>query len=78
MVEFFRRDGTQRYPDNGLSAEVYTCPDYTELELLSPWVYLQVGQVLEHPIAWELKKLPAKAKTPEARRRAALEWLADK
>ena len=78
MAEFFRRDGTQRYPDNGLSAEVYTCPDYTELELLSPWVYLQVGQVLEHPIAWELKKLPAKAKTPEARRRAALEWLADK
>ncbi len=78
MAEFFRRDGTQRYPDSGLSAEVYTCADYTELELLSPWVYLQVGQVLEHPIAWELKKLPAKAKTPEARRRATLEWLANK
>jgi len=75
MAEFFRRDGTQRYPDGGLSAEVYTCADYTELELLSPWVYLEVGQVLEHPIAWELEKLPAKAQTPEDRREAALEWL---
>ncbi|MGY8824223.1 MAG: DUF4380 domain-containing protein [Candidatus Latescibacterota bacterium] len=78
MVEFFRRDATQRYPDGGLSAEVYTCADYTELELLSPWVYLAVGEVLEHPIAWELKKLPADAQTPEARRGVVLEWLANK
>ncbi len=78
MAEFFRRDATQRYPDGGLSAEVYTCPDYTELELLSPWVYLEVGDVLEHPIAWELFKLPAAADSPDARRQAALEWLADK
>ena len=36
LVEFLRRDATQRFPDGGLSAEVYICPDYTELELLSP------------------------------------------
>ena len=76
MAEFFRRDGTQSYPDGGLSAEVYTCPDYTELELLSPWVYLQVGETLTHEIAWELHRLPAVAETPEARRQAAVEWLA--
>ncbi len=78
LAEFFRRDATQRYPDGGLSAEVYTCPDYTELELLSPWVYLEVGDVLEHPIAWELLKLPASADSPDARRQAALEWLSQK
>ncbi|MEE3233098.1 MAG: DUF4380 domain-containing protein [Candidatus Latescibacterota bacterium] len=78
MAEFFRRDGTQRYPDGGLSAEVYTCPDYTELELLSPWVYLEIGETLEHPIAWELKQLPASANTTELRRAATLEWLQSK
>ena len=76
MVEFFRRDATRRYPDGGLSAEVYTCADYTELELLSPWVYLQVGEVLTHPIAWELQRLPKDLDTPDARRQAVVEWLA--
>ena len=75
IAEFFRRDSTQRYPDGGLSAEVYTCPDYTELELLSPWVYLKIGETLEHPIAWELKRLPSSANTPQLKRAAALEWL---
>lgn len=77
MAEFFRRDATQRYPDGGLSAEVYTCPDYTELELLSPWVYLEVGETLEHPIAWELLKLPPSADTPASRRAAAVAWLTE-
>ena len=75
IAEFFQRDATQAYPDNGLSAEVYTCTDYTELELLSPWVYLEVEQVLEHTIAWELHRLPDNLDTPEQRRAAALEWL---
>jgi hypothetical protein len=75
IAEFFKRDSTQPYPDGGLSAEVYTCPDYTELELLSPWVRLQVGEALEHPIAWELYRLLAHLKTPEEKRGAAVEWL---
>lgn len=75
MAELFRRDATQHYPDGGLSAEVYTCTDYTELELLSPWVYLEVGQVLEHPIAWELHRLPDNLETPDQRRVAAIDWL---
>ena len=75
IAEFYRRDDAAIYPDGGLSAEVYTCPDYTELELLSPWVPLAVGEVLDFPIAWELHRLPEEAQTADARRRAALEWL---
>ena len=75
MAEFFRRDVTQTYPDHGLSAEVYTCTDYTELELLSPWVYLEVGQVLEHAIAWELHRLPDNLDNADQRRAAAIDWL---
>ena len=74
IAEFFRREVNQTYPDHGLSAEVYTCTDYTELELLSPWVYLKVGEVLEHDIAWELHKLPEHL-SADQRREAAIEWL---
>ena len=75
IAEFFKRIPTQIYPDRGSSAEVYTCHDYTELELLSPWVYLDVGQVLEHPISWALHRLPDALGTADQRRAAALEWL---
>ncbi|MDJ0956239.1 MAG: DUF4380 domain-containing protein [Arenicellales bacterium] len=75
MAEFFRRDVNQTYPDDGLSVEVYTCTDYTELELLSPWVYLEVGQVLEHAITWELHRLSDHLDTADQRRAAAIEWL---
>ena len=77
MADFFRRDATQRYPDSGLSAEVYTCSDYTNLELLSPWVFPEVGETLEYPIAWKLVKLPASADTSVARRAAAIAWLSE-
>ena len=74
MAEFFRRDGTQEYPDGGLSAEVYTCDRYTELELLSPWVPLQVGETLDLDIEWELYRIPEQAQTPEGRRKAVVAW----
>ena len=75
IAEFYRRDPAAIYPDGGLIAEVYTCPDYTELELLSPWVPLEVGGQLDFAIAWELHALPPQANTAKARRQAALEWL---
>lgn len=75
IAEFFRRDGTKEYPDGGLSAEVYTCDRYTELELLSPWVSLEVGDHLDLEIEWELYKIPAQAQTPQGRRKAVLAWL---
>jgi uncharacterized protein DUF4380 len=75
VAEFFRRDSTQPYPDGGLSAEAYTCLDYTELELLSPLRSLRVGEAMSFSIRWELHRLPQDARTPGARRQAALEWL---
>ena len=75
MAQFYRRDATRRYPDGGLSAEVYTSVDYTELELLSPLVPLEPGDKLELVIDWELYRLPADATTDAERVRAAVEWL---
>ena len=78
IAQFFTLDTTREYPDGGLSAEVFTCPKYTELELLSPLVQLSVGQTLRFSIAWELYRLPAGLQTFEQRRVAALQWLATK
>ena len=78
IAQFFTRDAARSYPDGGLSAEVFTCRNYTELELLSPLVQLQVGQALEFSIAWELHRLPNSLESPEHRRAAALQWLATK
>jgi len=75
VAQFFRRDSTQRYPDGGMSAEAFSCPDYTELELLSPMRRLHVGEAMSFSISWEMHRLPADARTMETRRQAALEWL---
>lgn len=78
IAQFFDRDATRTYPDGGLSAEVFTCPEYTELELLSPLTYLEVGQVLQNSIAWELHYLADDFKSVEQRKAAALSWLSTK
>jgi hypothetical protein len=75
IAEFYRRDATQRYPDDGMSAEVYTSTHYTELELLSPLSPLQVGESLSFTIEWELFQLPTSATTHDSRVQAAMEWL---
>ena len=41
-------------------------------------MYLEVGETLEHPIAWELYALPAGLQTPDERRQAVVDWLADR
>ena len=72
--EFFRlQAGT--YPDDGLSAEVYTSPQYTELELLSPFARLNTGESTHFDISWRLFKLPSDATTVSQKREAAVEWL---
>jgi len=72
--EFFtRQPGT--YPDGGLSAEVYTSPQYTELELLSPFSQLSIGESMQHDISWRLFKLPGDAAGAAQKRDAAIEWL---
>lgn len=72
--EFFRREaGT--YPDNGLSAEVYTSAQYTELELLSPFARLSNGESRQFDISWRLYKLPTDAVSTSQKRSAAVAWL---
>ncbi|MBN1558905.1 hypothetical protein JW998_01555 [candidate division KSB1 bacterium] len=72
--EFFRLQAGV-YSDNGLSAEVFTCPDYTELELLSPFARLNVGQTMHFDISWRLSKLPSDAVSNTQKRDAAVLWL---
>ncbi len=72
--EFFRRQAGV-HPDGDLSAEVFTSPQYTELELLSPLTKLNPGQEIHHDIVWRLHALPASAKTLDEKIDAAVAWL---
>ena len=42
------------YPDYGCSNEFYTCPDFLEVETLSPLYTLKPGEACEHVEEWEL------------------------
>jgi hypothetical protein len=46
--------GGARYPDFGCNFEVFTNPDYLELETLGPLVELKPGEVVEHVEHWWL------------------------
>lgn len=48
------------YPD-GSNVQVYSDGNYTELELLSPFVHLQPGEKLTNEVVWELVDRPAGA-----------------
>jgi hypothetical protein len=43
-----------RYPDFGCNFEVFTNPDFLELETLGPLVELQPGEIVEHVEHWWL------------------------
>jgi len=73
--EFFRLQPGATYPDGGMSAEVYTDPDYTEIELLSPLQQLEIRESMKFSIVWRLHKLSHDAKTTIEKRMAALAWL---
>ena len=72
IVELFQRDPNGLYPDGGLSETVYTCPQYTEIELMSPLKSLKIGEALTFGIAWELRRLPQSCRNADERRTAAL------
>lgn len=57
-------DPRAAYPDAS-SVQVYSSGDYTELELLSPFVHLQPGQTLTNRVTWQLLPRPADA-SPES------------
>jgi hypothetical protein len=57
MVEYFIPDPDADYPDGGMSAAIFSCARFTELECLSPRKILKPGESIEHVIWWELKKI---------------------
>lgn len=61
LVEHTAVDPAGVYAD-GTSAQVYTSPDYAELELLSPTTQLQPGETLSNTVTWRL--LPRRNRTP--------------
>ena len=54
-----------RYPDFGCNFEVFTNPDFLELETLGPLVDLQSGEVVEHVEHWWLFGHVASGETEE-------------
>lgn len=75
MVEIFQRNYQATYPDGNLTNTAFTCPTYTELELLSPLAQLKIGEKISYTIAWELNKIPAGLKTSKEKRDWAFNWL---
>jgi hypothetical protein len=57
MIESFEYDASAVYTDGGTSATIFTCPEFAELECLSPLKRLKVGDCIEHTIVWDLVKL---------------------
>lgn len=75
IAEFFSYDPEAVYPDGGTSVTVFTCPDLTELECLSPLTKPNIGDAFEYTITWDLFQLPAELTTPQEKRQAAVKWL---
>ncbi len=63
-----RFDPAAEYPD-GSSVQVYSDDNYTELELLSPFVPLDVGSTLTNTVTWSLLPLSQPVEPEEASRR---------
>ena len=59
-TEFIQRYKTDHkngeYPDGGCSCEIYSCPDFTEAEALSPLQTILPGHSLDFAVEWELKE----------------------
>jgi hypothetical protein len=75
IAELFNADLTKEYPEAGATATSYTCPQFTELEVLSPVERLKVNDQTEYDIVWELYPLPSTAVTILEKRQEALRWL---
>ncbi len=46
------------YPDGGCSCEIYSCPDFTEAETISPLETLFPGAHMEFELEWHIEKAP--------------------
>ena len=74
FVESFTKERGGVYPDNHCTTEVYSCPRYVELELLSPLKNLEPGESTSYTISWDLKKVSGSL---ENRKKALLSWLGE-
>ncbi|MBO4422373.1 MAG: hypothetical protein J5879_02965 [Clostridia bacterium] len=55
FVQRYKTDhDKEKYPDGGCSAEIYSCPDFTEAEALSPCQTVMPGHSLDFSLEWEL------------------------
>lgn len=58
FIQRYKTDRTGgKYPDGGCSAEIYSCPDFTESEALSPLQTILPGHSLDFSLEWELKSI---------------------
>jgi hypothetical protein len=44
--------GGAKYPDGGCNSELFTCPEFLEVETLGPLVTLRPGETAEHTERW--------------------------
>ncbi len=75
LARVFRYEPGREYPDGGTSATIFTSPELTELETLSPLARLRPGESIEHRVDWQVRRLPAEARTSAEQRRHAVRWL---
>ena len=54
FVKHFTHFEDEEYPDYGCSFETYTCPEFLELETLSPLKDVAPGDSITHTETWEL------------------------
>jgi hypothetical protein len=54
FIKRYRHIDGERYPDNNVSYETYTCDYMTEMETLSPLKFLAPGESVEHTEEWSV------------------------
>lgn len=73
-VKTFGYDPAAEYPDDGCSLEVYTCPEYAEMQVLSPLYELSPGEERVFVEEWTLQRLRKDQQPAEKTALSAREW----
>ncbi len=77
LVEEFDLNKSMKYPDGGTSSTIFTAPTFTELECLSPEVELEVGESINHFMAWHMFKLSEKNSSLKEQREEAVKLISN-
>ncbi|MBN1796699.1 MAG: hypothetical protein JW804_08500 [Sedimentisphaerales bacterium] len=78
IAEFFSYQADATYPDGGTSTTIFSCPEFTELECMSPLAKLKPGQSMEYEICWELFELESDVNHPDEQRKEAVKLVRGK